>query len=55
MTNMGIGGTGEDIFLFMHFFVNGRKLKKAFFIPAAQGQAIVQQLKMYNPNIRIGA
>lgn len=55
MTNMGIGGKDAHSFLFMHFFVNGRKLKKAFFIPAAQGQAIVQQLKMYNPNIRIGA
>ena len=55
MTNMGIGGTGEDIFLFMHFFVNGKKLKKVVFVPISQGQAIIQQLKMYNPNIKIGA
>lgn len=55
MANIGTGGKDKQTFLFMHFFINGKKLKKVVFVPISQGQAIIQQLKMYNPNIKIGA
>ena len=54
MTNMGTGSMGSRPYLYMHFVVNGKKLKKSVELPQEQGQAIVQQLKAYNPNIKIG-
>ena len=54
MTNMGVGGRAPQTYLFMHFLVNGKKLKKSVSVPQEQGQAIVRQLQMYNPAIKIG-
>ena len=54
MTNAGAGSRNDGGYLFMHFLINGKKKKKSINMPPAQAQSIVQQLKAYNPNIKIG-
>ena len=54
MVATGSGELGSRSFLYMHFMVDGKKLKKSLDMPEDQADAIVVQFKKFNPNVKVG-